>query len=67
MPLTWQNETLHMRWCLECHLAPEKFIRPRSEVFSVDWHPPADQIAQGKKLMKEYNVHSLTDCYTCHR
>jgi hypothetical protein len=67
MPLTWQSETLHMRWCVDCHRQPEKYIRPRDQVFSIDWKPPPDQIEQGRKLMKEYNVKSLIDCYTCHR
>jgi hypothetical protein len=67
MPLTWQGQSLHMRWCLECHNAPEKFVRPKDQVFNPDWQPPADQIEQGRKLVKEYNIKKLTDCYTCHR
>ena len=67
MPLTWQNATLQMRWCVDCHRQPELYLRPREAVFSVDWKRPVDQLAQGRKLMKEYDVKSLTDCYTCHR
>jgi len=67
MPLTWQAETLHMRWCLDCHRTPEKFIRPRSEVFNPNWQPPPNQLEVGAKLVKEYNVKKLIDCYTCHR
>src|SRR6266403_2927321 len=37
MPLTWQNATLQMRWCVDCHRQPEKYIRPREEVFNIDW------------------------------
>jgi hypothetical protein len=40
MPLMWQNASLQMEWCLECHRNPEKFIRPRSEIYTMDW-PPA--------------------------
>jgi hypothetical protein len=69
MPLTRQVHTLHMRWCLSCHDAPEKFIRPRSEVFDMAWTPPANQVALGRRLIKEYgiNVKQMTDCVTCHR
>ncbi len=71
MPLMWKNEPLTMEWCLSCHRAPEKHIRPREDVFVMDWAPPAgkDQIALGKELLKQYDipVHRLTDCYTCHR
>ena len=31
MPLTWQQASLQMAWCLECHRHPERFVRPRSE------------------------------------
>jgi hypothetical protein len=70
MPLMWQHASLQMEWCLECHRAPEKFIRPRGEVFNMDWRPPADQIAQGQRLARDYKLRStavLTSCSTCHR
>jgi hypothetical protein len=67
MPLTWQENSLQMSWCLDCHRHPERFVRPRSEVFSVNWRPPTNQIEMGSKLVKEYGVLSLTSCSTCHR
>src|ERR1700693_2581874 len=39
MPLVWQAARLQMSWCLECHRSPEKFIRPREEVFTMGWAP----------------------------
>src|SRR5262245_12083662 len=47
MPVVSKAETLHMAWCLECHRAPERFIRPREAVFSMGWQPPADQATLG--------------------
>ncbi len=69
MPLTWRAESFRMDWCLDCHRAPQKYIRPRDQVFNMEWEPPADQPEQGEKLLKEYNVATtrMTDCYTCHR
>jgi Cytochrome c7 and related cytochrome c/Class III cytochrome C family len=67
MNITWRAETLYMRWCLDCHNAPQKFLRPRSEVFNAYYQPPSDQIALGERLMKEYKVQKLTACTTCHR
>ena len=67
MPLMWQESTLQMTWCLDCHRHPERFVRPRSEVFSVTYVPPTDQLALGRKLVKEYRIQSLTSCSTCHR
>jgi hypothetical protein len=67
MPLMWSVQTLQMEWCLDCHRAPEKYLRPRSAVFKVDYQPPADQIALGTQLVKDYQVKPLTSCSTCHR
>lgn len=68
MALVWQENTLHMSWCLECHRNPEQFIRPRSEITNMEWDPsPAEQAELGPQLVEEYNVQSQDHCYTCHR
>jgi len=69
MPLTWKEHSLYMKWCLECHKQPEHFVRPRDQVFNMDWKPPSIQAEQGRKLVSEYNIQSaqLTDCGICHR
>ena len=67
MPLMWQEQSLQMEWCLACHRSPERFVRPREAVFSVDYVPPADQMALGKRLVAEYRIQKLTSCSTCHR
>jgi hypothetical protein len=67
MPLMWRENTLYMEWCLECHRNPERFVRPREQVFNMDWQPPSDQIALGQKLVQEYKIAQLTSCSVCHR
>ena len=67
MPLTWRAGTLYMEWCLECHREPEKFVRPKAEVFNPYYEAPKDQLELGRKLVKEYKIHSLQNCSTCHR
>ncbi len=70
MPLMRQSESLLMEWCLDCHRGPERFLRPREEVFNMSWKPPGDQVALGRELVKQYrirDVRSLTSCSTCHR
>jgi len=70
MPLVYQSTTLQMEWCLECHRAPEKFLRPRAEVFNMAYQPPANQLELGLALKKEYNVagiEHMTSCSVCHR
>jgi len=67
MPLMWRENTLYMEWCLDCHRAPEKHLRPREQVFSVDWTPAEPQAELGARLLREYKVRKLTDCWVCHR
>jgi hypothetical protein len=70
MPLMWQDQTLQMEWCLDCHRGPEQFLRPREQIFNMDWRPETDQRSLGLRLIKQYNIQSapvLTSCSTCHR
>jgi hypothetical protein len=67
MPLMMQNASLQMEWCLDCHRNPEKFVRPREAVFQMDYQPPPDQLELGARLVKEYDIRSLTSCSVCHR
>ena len=67
MPLMFKVNTLYMNWCLDCHRQPWKYVRPREQVFNMAYVPPANQEEFGRKLVKEYKIQSLTDCWTCHR
>jgi hypothetical protein len=70
MPLMRQEHSLQMEWCLDCHRQPERFLRPREEVFNMNWRPNGEQLALGRQLKKEYNIKSpaaLTSCSACHR
>jgi hypothetical protein len=64
-----KTQALFMQWCLECHRAPEKFIRPRSEIFNMDWQPATLTAEQRAQLAEEYGLRKkgTTDCSTCHR
>ncbi len=67
MPLMRQEQSLQMEWCVGCHREPEKYVRPRSQVFSVDYQPPSNQLELGRRLVAEYHIQKLTSCSTCHR
>ena len=70
MVKVYQAKPLTMEWCINCHRHPEQYIRPKDQVFSMEWTPPnGDQLALGRKLVKEYDiqVRLLTNCSTCHR
>jgi hypothetical protein len=66
-PLVAQAASLQMEWCLRCHREPERYLRPQAAVFDPAYEPPADQIALGTRLVKEYAIHTRTSCSTCHR
>jgi Cytochrome c7 and related cytochrome c len=67
MPLMYQEQSLQMEWCLDCHRRPEQYVRPREAVFRVDYVPPADQLELGERLVAQYQIQKLTNCSTCHR
>jgi hypothetical protein len=67
MPLTYKVNTLYMNWCVNCHREPEKYVRPREQVFNMAYEPPSNQLELGRKLVADYKIQKLTDCYTCHR
>ena len=67
MPLMWQEQSLQMSWCLDCHRHPENYVRPRDAVFRTDYVPPSDQQALGRRLVAAYHIRKLTSCDTCHR
>ena len=64
-----QVAPLTMGWCIDCHRAPEQYLRPQAEIFNTDWQPPADQLAQGRLLVQanHIEVSKLTNCTICHR
>src|SRR5258705_6921528 len=70
MPLVFQAHTLLMQWCVECHRNPEQVLRPKDQVFNMDWKAPDNQAEIGAKLREEYKIRTtaeLTSCSTCHR
>jgi Cytochrome c7 and related cytochrome c len=70
MPLMSQSASLLMEWCLDCHRAPEKYLRPRDQVFNMAYQAPANQLEVGMKLKQDYHVagvEHMTSCSVCHR
>ncbi|HZH34585.1 MAG TPA: cytochrome c3 family protein [Pyrinomonadaceae bacterium] len=73
MPAVHQVSTLQMEWCLSCHREPEKFLRPKSEIYNMNY--PAENnttelLTTGQQLKIDYKVRSagmMTSCSTCHR
>jgi hypothetical protein len=70
MPIMYQASSLQMEWCLQCHRNPEKFVREKKDIYTMDWQAPANQAEEGARLVKLYKIQGtnvLTSCSTCHR
>jgi hypothetical protein len=70
MPLMYQEASLQMNWCVNCHRNPAQYVRPREEVYNMAWERPANDPDFGKRLVQQYKIASveqLTSCSTCHR
>ncbi|HKO18116.1 MAG TPA: cytochrome c3 family protein [Acidobacteriaceae bacterium] len=71
MPLMYQENSLQMEWCLNCHRNPVENIRPTSEIYNMAWegasraHPvwcaPTGKAADGKVPTAENAVCTTTD------
>ena len=69
MRLMRSAQPLQMRWCLDCHRNPEKYIRPKEEIYNMTWKAK-DQETLGRELVEKYRVRppaEITSCGTCHR
>ncbi len=67
MEMVQQDEPLNMAWCLDCHRRPEAYVRPLDQVTVMDWVPNEDQTTLGRRLVRDLDVKTSTDCSTCHR
>ncbi len=41
MPLMYQESSLQMEWCLNCHRNPAKNLRPSSQIYQMAWQGPS--------------------------
>jgi hypothetical protein len=80
MDVVYQAEPLNMAWCLECHRAPERFLRPKDQVTSMTYHlaqGPNDlnvkpgqtieeaQLEVGRRLRVEYGIRDIRYMEAC--
>jgi len=69
MQVVWQHEPQSMAWCLECHRAPENFLRPPEEIYNMDWRPESRQaqLDLGRQFKEQWDVNPPVTCGGCHR
>jgi hypothetical protein len=69
MEVVAQAKPLSMGWCLECHRAPEKHLRPLDKITDMAYGEKLsadEQLAKGLELKKQYNIQTRQECSTCH-
>ncbi|MBW3543107.1 MAG: cytochrome c family protein [Planctomycetes bacterium] len=67
MPLMRREHSLYMQWCLDCHRRPQEHVRPRDEVFNLDWERPQRFDEEAALLVEAYGIETKTSCSICHR
>ena len=63
-------QPLSMKFCLDCHRAPERAVRPRELVTNLGWQHPegADgQRRDGQKFVQDWRIKPPQSCSGCHR
>jgi hypothetical protein len=43
MPIMYQENSLQMEWCLNCHRDPAKNLRPANQVYNMAWAGPSTE------------------------
>lgn len=78
MEVIYQDQSLAMGWCLDCHRNPELNLRPLEEVYNFGYtagtyisnHPELGVKTTrelGLKLKQQFKLNPKTSCTTCHR
>ncbi|AUX23724.1 cytochrome C [Sorangium cellulosum] len=67
MPDVHQVTPLTMGWCIDCHRAPERHLRPLSAITDMEWDAGPDAERIGRQVAEELGVRRLIHCSTCHR
>ncbi len=55
MQLTAKSQPFSMWWCLNCHRNPEKYIRPKGEVFNMYYKVPRTE-AEMRTLLEKHGI-----------
>ena len=64
----WQEPTLHMEWCLDCHRNPIDNLRPVDQVTNLAYDQRTELTYEERVALKDlYHINPSENCSTCHR
>mgnify|MGYP002626314941 FL=1 len=66
MEEVYQEKTLSMSWCIDCHRNPEQYVRPLDRITDMEWSAN-DQLEVGREVCREHGIDPPVNCSTCHR
>lgn len=68
MPITWKEENLHMRWCLECHKDPARYVENHSIYGSVFSNASllTNDLQRVHQSIPRTDLEQLQNCSICH-
>ena len=66
MEVVFLAEPLSMGWCLECHRAPEQYLRPNDEITTMGYEYPNDFVEQNLERINAEDIQPPTNCSACH-
>jgi len=58
---------LSMSWCLDCHSAPERHLRPLDQITNMEWKPDRSPLVVGAEIRRALDVRPPQNCTACHR
>jgi hypothetical protein len=69
MPVVYEEQSLSMKFCLNCHRNPEPYLRAPADVYNLD---SPTLVAQGKtaeaaKFIHDWKIMPPQSCSGCHR
>jgi hypothetical protein len=67
MASVYAVEPFTMNFCLDCHRAPERFLRPLEAVTDMEWTPAKAGRVSARERRQRDQARPGTDCTVCHR
>ncbi len=66
MEVVWQDQSLSMGWCLECHRQPEVYLRPNDQITTMGYVQPANFVERNLERVAAEGIQPPTNCSACH-
>ncbi len=69
MPVVFHAQSLSMKFCLDCHRAPESRLRPPQDVYHLESPTlvAAGRAGQAAEMIRDWRIKPPDTCNACHR